>query len=102
MGAAAALVAGAVMAKPHSRPFAKAEAPRPSASEAKVENQRYDTFKARMERIGAAATRAGHADLADELEDLTQRVLDREITLDEGLEELRDYEERIRAVIRRR
>lgn len=90
------------MAKPYQRPFAKAEAPRPSASEAKANNQRYDTFQARMERIGAAAAQAGQADLADELEDLTQRVLDREITLDEGLEELRAYEERIRAVIKRR
>ena len=78
-----------------------AQAPRPTAAEAKAENDRYQTFQDRMARISAAATKAGREELADELVDLTQRVEDREISLEEGLEELRGHEVELRAMLKR-
>ena len=78
-----------------------AQAPRPTAAEAKAENERYQTFQTRMARISDAATKAGREELADELVDLTQRVEDREITLEEGLEELRGHEVELRAMLKR-
>lgn len=89
------------MSKFQPRPFGKAQAARPSAAEAKVENERYETYQARLARIAAAAEQAGRAELAEELADLGQRVADREITLEEGMEELREHEAAIRAMLRR-
>jgi hypothetical protein len=81
--------------------FGKAQAARPNAAEAKLENERYQVFRTRMDRIAAAVAGSGDEDLADQLADLSQRVEDREISLDEGLEELRDREQEIRATLKR-
>ena len=54
-----------------------------------------------MTRLAEAASKAGRTALANQLVDLSQRVEDREITLDEGLAELRDYEPEIRAMLKR-
>jgi cell fate (sporulation/competence/biofilm development) regulator YlbF (YheA/YmcA/DUF963 family) len=89
------------MSRPASGSYGKGQAPRPNAAQAKVENERYDVFKARLERIAAAAARAGRQELADELVDLSHRVLDREITLDEGLAELREHESELRSLLKR-
>lgn len=82
-------------------PFGRSEAPRPSAAEAKAANERYLAFRVRLDRIAAAATKAGQEDLAEQLADLAQRVEDRETTLDEGQDELRLHEQAIRAMLRR-
>jgi hypothetical protein len=79
----------------------KGQAPRPSAAEAKMENERYEAFKSRLRKIAAAVERAGQAELADRLADLGQQVEDREITLEEGLAELRAHESEIRAMLKR-
>ena len=89
------------MASSGTGQFGKAQAARPNAAEAKMENQRYETFRGRLERIAAAARDAGRAELAERLADLGQQVEDREITLDEGLAELRALEGEIRAALRR-
>lgn len=89
------------MSKFQPRPFGKPQAARPSAAEAKVENERYETYQARLGRIAAAAAQAGREELAEELADLGQRVADREITLEEGMEELREHEVAIRTMLRR-
>jgi DNA repair exonuclease SbcCD ATPase subunit len=81
--------------------FAKAQAARPTAAEAKLENERYQVFRTRLERIAAAVARSGDETLAEELEDLNQRVEDRETTLEEGLAELQDHEHTIRARLKR-
>ena len=81
--------------------FGKAQAARPNAAEAKLENERYRTFHARLERIAATAAQAGREALADQLADLSQRVQDREISLEEGMAELRDHEAEIRAMLKR-
>jgi DNA repair exonuclease SbcCD ATPase subunit len=89
------------MRKFSSAPFAKAQAPRTSAAEAKAENERYQAFQSRLERIAAAVSRAGREELAEELADLGQRVEDRETTLDEGMAELRNHEATIRAMLKK-
>lgn len=89
------------MSRPVSGGFGKGQAPRPNAAQAKVENERYEVFQERLERIAAAAARAGRPELADELVDLGQRVLDREIALDEGLAELREHESELRSLLKR-
>lgn len=89
------------MSKFQPRPPAKPQAARPNAAMAKLENERYATFQARLERIAAAANGAGNEALAEELADLGQRVADHEITLEEGADELRDHETAIRAMLRR-
>jgi DNA repair exonuclease SbcCD ATPase subunit len=81
--------------------FGKTQAARPNAAEAKVENERYQVFRTRLERIAAAVARSGDETLAEELEDLNQRVEDRETTLEEGLAELQDHEHTIRARLKR-
>ena len=48
-----------------------------------------------------AARKAGRSALGNALVDLGQRVEDREITLDEGLAELRHYEGEIRSMLKR-
>ena len=47
------------------------------------------------------AQRAGRAELADRLVDLGQQVEDRELTLEEGLSELRALEGEIRGMLKR-
>lgn len=89
------------MARSGTGQFGKAQAARPNAAEAKMENQRYETFRGRLERIAAAAQNAGRAELAERLADLGQQVEDRELTLDEGLAELRALEGEIRAALKR-
>ena len=81
--------------------FGKGQAPRPNAAQAKAENERYDVFQARVRRIADAAARAGHGELAETLADLGQRVQDREITLEEGLAELRSREASVRSALKR-
>ena len=71
------------------RNAAPSQAARPSAVEAKAENERYATFRARLKRIADAAAQAGQEDLADRLVDLGLQVEDRELTLEEGVAELR-------------
>ena len=88
-------------AKFNPRQTGPAQAARPSAAEAKAENERYQTFQSRMARICRAASKAGREELANQLVDLSQRVEDREITLDEGLDELRDHEVELRAMLKR-
>lgn len=89
------------MARSGSGQFGKAQAPRPNATEAKLENQRYETFRGRLQKIAAAAKGAGQVELADRLIDLGQQVEDRELTLDEGLAELRAHEGEIRTMLKR-
>lgn len=89
------------MARSGSGQFGKTQAARPNAAEAKLENQRYETFRGRLERIAAAARSAGQTDLADRLVDLGQQVEDRDLTLDEGLAELRALEAEIRTALKR-
>jgi len=89
------------MSRPASGQFGKGQAPRPNAAEAKMQNERYEAFQSRLRKIAAAVDRAGRADLAERLADLGQRVEDREITLDEGLAELRAHESEIRAMLKR-
>lgn len=89
------------MSKFTTRQTGPAQAARPSAAEAKAENERYVTFQTRMARLTQAAQQAGEEDLADRLLDLTQRVEDRELTLDEGQLELREHEAAIRAMLKR-
>ena len=79
------------MANFNTRQSGPAQAARPSAAEAKATEERYSTFQNRMSRLAEAANQAGRATLANQLVDLGQRVEDREITLEEGMEELRDY-----------
>jgi small-conductance mechanosensitive channel len=83
------------------RNSAPSQAARPSAVEAKAENERYATFRARLKRIADAAAQAGQEDLADRLVDLGQQVEDRELTLEEGAAELRAHEAEIRAMLKR-
>ena len=55
-----------------------------------------------MDRLAEAARKAGRIRARPtQLVDLGQRVEDREITLDEGMAELRDYEGEIRAMLKR-
>ncbi len=54
-----------------------------------------------MSKLAEAASKAGRTTLANQLVDLGQRVEDREITLEEGMVELRDYEKEIRAMLKR-
>ena len=89
------------MAQSHSRSSAPAEAPRPSAAAAKASQERYQTFHQRMDRLAEAARQATRPALANQLVDLGQRVEDREITLEEGMAELRDLEAEIRAMLKR-
>ena len=89
------------MSRPGSGQFGKGQAPRPNAAEARVDNERYETFQGRLQRIAAAARTAGRTELADQLADLGQQVADRELTLDEGLAELRGLEAQIRAALKR-
>ena len=84
-----------------SRSAGPAQAARPSAAAAKADDERYRTFQSRMTRLAEAASNAGRTALANQLVDLSQRVEDREITLDEGLAELRDHEPEIRAMLKR-
>lgn len=84
-----------------SRSTGPAQAARPSAAAAKADDERYRTFQSRMTRLAEAASNAGRMALANQLVDLSQRVEDREITLDEGLAELRDHEPEIRAMLKR-
>jgi hypothetical protein len=85
----------------NSRQSGPPQAARPSAAAAKATEERYSTFQSRMARLAEAAGRAGRTTLANQLVDLGQRVEDREITLDEGMAELRDYEQEIRAMLKR-
>ena len=89
------------MANYQSRSTAPAQAARPSAAAAKADDERYRTFQSRMTRLAEAANQAGRTALANQLVDLSQRVEDREITLDEGLAELRDHEGEIRSMLKR-
>ena len=89
------------MSKFSPRQSGPSQAARPSAAEAKAENERYVTFRTRMARLTEAASRSGPEELSDALVDLSQRVEDREITLDEGQAELRDHEAAIRAMLKR-
>ncbi len=89
------------MSKFSARQSGPAQAARPSAAGAKAENERYVIFRDRMGRLTQAARRAGRGDLADALADLTARVEDREITLEEGQAELRHHEAAIRAMLAR-
>lgn len=89
------------MANYQSRSTAPAQAARPSAAAAKADDERYKTFQSRMTRLAEAANNAGRTALANQLVDLSQRVEDREITLDEGLVELRDHEVEIRSMLKR-
>ncbi len=89
------------MANYQSRSTAPAQAARPSAAAAKADDERYKTFQSRMTRLAEAASNAGRTALANQLVDLSQRVEDREITLDEGLAELRDHEVEIRSMLKR-
>ncbi|MFO1074648.1 MAG: hypothetical protein U1E17_18560 [Geminicoccaceae bacterium] len=89
------------MSRPGSGQFGKGQAPRPNAAEARVDNERYETFQGRLQRIAAAARAGGRTALADQLVDLGQQVADRELTLDEGLAELRGLEAQIRAALKR-
>ncbi len=89
------------MTKFQPRPAGKPQAARPNAAEARLANERYATFQARLERIAAAAAQAGDAALAEQLTDLGQQVADHEITLEEGAAELREHEAAIRAMLRR-
>jgi phage shock protein A len=89
------------MPKYDPRNSAPTQAARPSAIEAKAANERYVSFQARLQRIADAATQAGQEDLADQLVDLGQQVEDRELTLEEGLTQLRGHEARIRAMLKR-
>lgn len=89
------------MANPNPRQSGPAQAARPSAAAAKVTEERYRTFQNRMERLAEAARGAGRTALANQLVDLGQRVEDREITLEEGLDELRHLEGEIRAMLKR-
>jgi phage shock protein A len=84
-----------------SRQSGPPQAARPSAAEAKVTEERYSTFQNRMAKLAEAASRAGRTTLANQLVDLGQRVEDREITLEEGMAELRDYEKEIRTMLKR-
>jgi phage shock protein A len=85
----------------NARQSGPAQAARPSAAEAKATEERYSTFQSRMSRLAEAASKAGRTTLANQLVDLGQRVEDREITLEEGMVELRDYEKEIRAMLQR-
>ncbi len=89
------------MANFNARQSGPAQAARPSAAEAKATEERYSTFQSRMSRLAEAASKAGRTTLANQLVDLGQRVEDREITLDDGMAELRDYEKEIRAMLKR-
>lgn len=89
------------MSRPNSGQFGKGQAARPNAAEARVANERYETFQGRLQRIASAARTAGRSSLADQLVDLGQQVADRELTLDEGLAELRSLEGQIRAALKR-
>jgi predicted transcriptional regulator len=89
------------MANSQSRATGPAQAARPSAAEAKVTEERYRAFQNRMDRLAEAARKAGRSALGNALVDLGQRVEDREITLDEGLAELRHYEGEIRSMLKR-
>ena len=89
------------MANYQSRSTAPAQAARPRAAAAKADDARYKTFQSRMTRLAEAASNAGRTALANQLVDLSQRVEDREITLDEGLAELRDHEVEIRSMLKR-
>jgi phage shock protein A len=91
----------ATMSNFQSRSSGPAQAARPSAAAAKVDDERYRTFQSRMTRLAEAASNAGRTALANQLVDLSQRVEDREITLDEGLAELRDHEPEIRSMLKR-
>ena len=89
------------MANFNTRQTGPAQAARPSASAAKVEEERYSVFQSRMNKLAEAANRAGRTTLANRLLALGQRVEDRETTLEEGAAELRDYEQEIRAMLKR-
>jgi phage shock protein A len=89
------------MANFNARQSGPAQAARPSAAAAKATEERYSTFQGRMARLAEAASKSGRTSLANQLVDLGQRVEDREITLEEGMEELRDYEKEIRAMLKR-
>jgi phage shock protein A len=91
----------ASMANFNARQSGPAQVARPSAAEAKATEERYSTFQNRMSRLAEAASKAGRTTLANQLVDLGQRVEDREITLDDGMAELRDYEKEIRAMLKR-
>lgn len=91
----------AMMANFQSRGAGPAEAARPSAAEAKVAEERYRAFQNRMDRLAEAARKAGRSALGNALVDLGQRVEDRDITLEEGLAELRHYEGEIRSMLKR-
>jgi phage shock protein A len=90
-----------IMANFNARQSGPAQAARPSAAEAKAAEERYSTFQSRMSKLAEAASKAGRTTLANQLVDLGQRVEDREITLEEGMAELRDYEKEIRAMLKR-
>ena len=85
----------------NARQSGPAQAARPTAAEAKATEERYSTFQSRMSKLADAASKAGRTTLANQLVDLGQRVEDREITLEEGMVELRDYEKEIRAMLKR-
>lgn len=89
------------MSRPSSGQYGKGQAPRVNAAEAKLENERYELFHARLQKIAGAATRAGSGELAERLVDLGQQVEDREITLEEGMAELRTFEGEVRAMLKR-
>ncbi|MGD9511066.1 MAG: hypothetical protein AB7I59_30375 [Geminicoccaceae bacterium] len=89
------------MANFNSRASGPAQAARPNAAEAKAADERYRTFQNRMERLADAARKAGRTALGNALVDLGQRVEDREISLEEGLTELRHYEGEIRSILKR-
>ena len=89
-----------IMANFNARQSGPAQAARPAA-EAKAAEERYSTFQGRMSKLAEAASKAGRTTLANQLVDLGQRVEDREITLEEGMVELRDYEKEIRAMLKR-
>jgi hypothetical protein len=90
------------MPNSNARQSGPAQAARPSAAAAKVADERYRTFQSRMSRLAEAAGKAGRTALSNQLVDLGQRVEDREITLDEGLAELRHYENEIRSMLKQR
>ena len=72
----------------------------PSAAEAKP--RKSATARSRQDvQLAEAASKAGRTTLANQLVDLGRRVEDREITLEEGMVELRDYEKEIRAMLKR-
>lgn len=89
------------MSRQGSGPPGKPQQPRPNAAAAKRDNERYELFQSRLQKLAAAAERAGRTELAETLADIGQQVEDRELTLEEGMAELRAREAEVRAMLQR-